>query len=173
MSDRICQVEDCDAPVRARGFCVNHYMRLRRQGDPLINKRDRYGTAGCEVDGCRRGHQAHGLCGMHLYRVKRHGSVDGARAYTPRGTDGMTKTQRAKVIKYGVTPETHQAMFVAQVGLCRICGESVTMRSPIDHDHSTGEVRGLLCFGCNVGLGHFGDDPARLRAAAAYLEEYR
>ncbi|MFC9285667.1 endonuclease domain-containing protein [Streptomyces sp. NPDC057052] len=64
-------------------------------------------------------------------------------------------------------------------GNCSICGsfETVTRagrvrRPSIDHCHRTGVVRGVLCSGCNVGLGLFGDDPARLRAAAEYLERY-
>jgi len=55
--------------------------------------------------------------------------------------------------------------------VCYICGlEPLTRRLSVDHCHRTGKVRGLLCYVCNYGLRWFRDDPARLRAAAKYLE---
>ena len=54
-------------------------------------------------------------------------------------------------------------------GICAICGSE--NGSHIDHDHDTTVVRGMLCNGCNSGLGFFADNPDFLRAAAAYLEE--
>jgi hypothetical protein len=63
---------------------------------------------------------------------------------------------------------------VAQDGTCYICCRRP--RRPVedlkvDHCHKTGKFRGLLCGSCNMGLGLFGDDPTRLRAAALYLEQ--
>lgn len=61
----------------------------------------------------------------------------------------------------------------SQGGACAICAtifsELPTYAVHADHDHFTGLPRGLLCSGCNVGLGSFRDDPDRLKAAIEYL----
>ena len=74
--------------------------------------------------------------------------------------------------KYGLTRDELAAL-LAQHGVCAICQtDKWGKKGPqIDHDHVTGAVRGVLCSNCNNGLGRFKDDPARLRAAAAYLEQ--
>jgi len=72
---------------------------------------------------------------------------------------------------FGITPEAYEAMFEKQFRKCAICGTSpVAQRFPVDHDHQTGRIRGILCGSCNRGLGLLGDDPSRLRAALSYLE---
>lgn len=56
---------------------------------------------------------------------------------------------------------------------CAICGiheENVTKSLAIDHDHTTGLVRGYLCNNCNRGIGLLKDDPNVLRNAIEYLE---
>ncbi len=73
--------------------------------------------------------------------------------------------------RYGITAADADAMLEAQGGLCAICRSAPAAH--VDHDHVTGAVRALLCFGCNGGLGQFGDDPERLRAAADYVERHR
>ncbi|MGY1811010.1 endonuclease VII domain-containing protein [Blastococcus sp. SYSU D00669] len=90
---------------------------------------------------------------------------------------------------YGVTPEEVDALRVAQNYRCAICGrhedeverpatgrprrDGTRTPSPglvVDHCHRTSRIRALLCNHCNAGLGYFGEDATRLRAAAAWLE---
>ena len=70
--------------------------------------------------------------------------------------------------RYGITVEQYEAMLEQQGGVCAVCGRS-DLEFHIDHDHSTGVVRGVLCGLCNKGLGQFKDSPDLLEAAAAYL----
>jgi Recombination endonuclease VII len=72
---------------------------------------------------------------------------------------------------YGITPADYDRMLRAQGGVCGICKRPSEFGLRVDHCHTTGRVRGLLCTQCNPGVGYFDDDPARLRAAAAYLEQ--
>lgn len=73
--------------------------------------------------------------------------------------------------RYGITAQEADLMLEAQGGLCAICRTAPARH--VDHDHESGVVRDLLCFGCNGGLGQFKDDPAVLRAAADYVERHR
>ena len=55
----------------------------------------------------------------------------------------------------------------ASTAECVICGNEESL--VVDHDHASGEIRGLLCNHCNRGLGHFRDDPDLLEYARIYL----
>ncbi|MGZ4518794.1 MAG: endonuclease VII domain-containing protein [Mycobacteriaceae bacterium] len=80
--------------------------------------------------------------------------------------------RRARLLRqYGLTPEDVEAMTRAQGGRCALCGAET--RLVIDHDHTTGTVRGLLCNACNTGLGKLGDSVAGLMRAVAYLQGTR
>ena len=75
---------------------------------------------------------------------------------------------------YSLTPEQVKNIFTSQGYRCGACGSTSCGRRTghwcIDHDHKTGRVRGILCNGCNMALGHAKDNPATLRLLADYLE---
>jgi len=77
---------------------------------------------------------------------------------------------RARLKRYGLAPEAYDLMLAEQGGVCAICRGPEVRTFHVDHDHLTGRVRGILCASCNHVLGRMKDDPALLRAAAAYLE---
>lgn len=84
-------------------------------------------------------------------------------------------------LKYGLSEHDYEVMLILQEGRCAICNREewrlhrsgVLLNLSVDHDHETGEIRALLCSGCNVGLGSFAEDADRLRAAAAYIDSFR
>lgn len=82
--------------------------------------------------------------------------------------------------RFGITLDEFRAKVVAQKGVCAICGEPETasrngqvMHLSVDHCHTTGDVRDLLCKGCNNGIGWFKENPAAMRAAADYIERHK
>ncbi|WP_432169062.1 endonuclease VII domain-containing protein [Streptomyces sp. 1222.5] len=76
--------------------------------------------------------------------------------------------------RYKITAEAYAALLHAQDGACAICRAASPGTSHgfwhVDHCHTSGKVRGLLCSTCNTGLGSFRDHPVYLRRAADYLE---
>ena len=73
--------------------------------------------------------------------------------------------------KYKLTQRELTARREAQQDRCGICGDPEPQH--LDHDHSTGRIRMLLCQRCNQGLGLFRDDPYLLHVAALYVEGHR
>jgi hypothetical protein len=73
--------------------------------------------------------------------------------------------------KYGITPDDFDVLLLCQNNVCAICS-SRRKTMCVDHDHSTGEVRGVLCRSCNVALGQMEDNVAWLARAIEYLNDY-
>lgn len=86
--------------------------------------------------------------------------------------------QRAIMLwhKYRIEISDYERLLEQQKGKCAICGGKPSGRGApkyfhIDHDAESGLIRGLLCGGCNMGMGYFRHDPDALREAARYLEK--
>ena len=76
--------------------------------------------------------------------------------------------------KYGITAVTYNKMYDAQKGKCFICGTKAERNKlAVDHEHSTGKIRKLLCHHCNVLLGHAKEDIEILTKAISYLMEHK
>jgi hypothetical protein len=80
---------------------------------------------------------------------------------------------------YGITQEDYEKILASQDGRCAICSvpelELIARTGQgfhVDHNHKTGEIRGLLCGRCNRGLGCFTDSKHKLELAAKYLKEH-
>lgn len=124
-----------------------------------------------------RPNRARGLCGS-CYNRQRF-KEDPARYERAKKSSGAAakrrapEQQRARVLRhrYGIDNEDYARMLAAQRGCCAICGRESTRRLHVDHDHSTGAVRALLCAGCNLLVGAM-ENPLRA-AAQAYLSKYK
>jgi len=86
--------------------------------------------------------------------------------------------RRSDLKTLGTDEDSYDVLLKSQNGGCAICGTPVghlsrygtPCRLAVDHDHETGQIRGLLCGSCNRGLGFFGDSPTLLKAAILYLD---
>lgn len=73
--------------------------------------------------------------------------------------------------RYGITLDQYDQMAIEQQYKCKICDKKPELLH-VDHCHKTGKVRGLLCNGCNRGLGFFNENAEALIKAAEYLKEH-
>lgn len=85
------------------------------------------------------------------------------------------KRRHHLMVKFGITLEEYESLLKGQHGVCGICQCELTdprgFAPHLDHDHETGRVRGILCQGCNNGLGNFKDSISTLQKAINYLSK--
>jgi len=83
--------------------------------------------------------------------------------------------------QHGITEDEYNKLFNLYDGKCHVCLQEETGRHnrtggklhlAIDHNHSTGKVRGLLCRNCNTALGLMKESPDRLKSLISYIEKY-
>lgn len=104
------------------------------------------------------------------------------RQYVKDNAETLSKQVRLAHVKrlYKLDSETYLQMILDQNNLCLICKKPETNKNKhgdirplsVDHCHTTGRVRGLLCNQCNAGLGNFKDDLDSLRSAVEYLSKF-
>lgn len=89
---------------------------------------------------------------------------------------GKTSSANTKLkARFGIDLEIYNRMLDSQGHVCAICKRDQSYlghKLAVDHDHSTGKIRALLCKACNLAIGHMEDDPERLIKAAEYLKQF-
>lgn len=73
---------------------------------------------------------------------------------------------------HGFTTIQYDALFLEQGGKCAVCDKQQKQHLHVDHDHTTGIVRGLLCSDCNTALGHLHDSPIIISRLLQYALQY-
>jgi hypothetical protein len=114
-------------------------------------------------------------CAYELYDMRRRANLPQFAEISRQWRAKNPERNRDHGLKknYGVPLGTYARMLEAQNGKCAICGRtdsgSKRGRFHLDHDHATGVIRGLLCHGCNVGIGSLRHDVNLLYSAIEYL----
>jgi hypothetical protein len=177
-----CLVDGCSTPWASFGYCQKHYYRWKRHGDPHVVK---WPFIPISEDGTKR------LCNscqtMLPWEVfffdKKTGKHRGQcrdcvkKLRQQRDERDPERTERIKRQgwlrrRFAITLEAYETLFNAQGGACAICGRPEYTRSlAVDHDHTTGVVRGLLCTRCNLRLGNL-EKSEWSRAARRYLAHH-
>lgn len=124
---------------------------------------------------CKKCGETKPLTDFHVKRARKDGRSSTCkscvnshkRAYDP-DKNRDSKLRRA----YGISLGDYKVMLEAQGGRCAICkgteGANGKLMA-VDHCHTSGKVRGILCSHCNRGLGFFKDNIESLKAAIKYL----
>lgn len=85
------------------------------------------------------------------------------------------RTQHLKA-KYGLTPHDYVEILRKQKGVCAICRNKESSKNKrelsVDHNHTTGQIRGLLCHACNMGIGNLKDNKQLCKKASKYLRKH-
>lgn len=125
----------------------------------------------------------HGATGRPVYRsnCKACASARAMQWFRDHPERNRANKHRWGMSQYGITPEEYDALLAAQGGVCAICGgdeaashgrTGTKFRLCVDHDHESGQVRGLLCQKCNRSIGLMSDNVELLRKAIDYLERF-
>ena len=168
-----CVIDGCEKEHMALGLCTMHWQRRKAHGDaaapPQRVREKREHEKWCA------GHDREGHWVLKTAFSKNRRTNDGL-AYKCKECIALEKLSH----NYNMTGDDYHRMVEKQSDSCAICGTGTPGGQGlwhVDHDHACCDdrrscgacVRGLLCHRCNLGLGHFGDDPDRLLAAAAYV----
>jgi hypothetical protein len=152
--------------ARNRAYYAAHAeeMRSRQAKRRITHKQEiqNYHKAYCASPKYKKYHKKY--CVLNETKIKEY-----------RMSHRRTTAERFLIKKYGITMDEYDMMIVAQDGKCAICGEhqsNLRRILNVDHNHITGEIRGLICGSCNRAIGLFKENTANLLNAIKYLNEW-
>ena len=167
--DRVAERFRCSTAVKQRT-----QRRKRANGSVPMNEKRSRQHALSDIDAARQTANCT-ICGPTVIRPSY--SARGV-GYRCRNLDRAQRIGRTPMywrrFRYGLAEAQFRALLASQNDRCAICRRPIADGAGqsavhVDHCHSTGRVRGLLCPACNTGLGRFSDDPMLLLAAIWYL----
>lgn len=107
------------------------------------------------------------------YQENREQVIAKNKAWRKNNPDKLAAAKRRYHLKhdFGLSITAYEELLLAQKGLCAVCRHRPPKSLAVDHCHTTGKIRGLLCVKCNRGIGLFVDNAALLERAAMYIKE--
>ena len=120
--------------------------------------------------------------GVWLDTKHDHNTPEGRSAYQKEFRKAYPEHVKGHDLKkvFGINYVEYKRMSEAQGNVCAICScpetdvrDGKLKMLAVDHCHDSNKIRGLLCTGCNTGLGKFRDDRVRLQAAIDYLDKHK
>ena len=191
-----CTEPGCDEPPHSRNLCSAHYYHRRKAGTlpptlieltgsrakPKRVQRRLWSADKCLEEGCPNPVRARNLCSRHYQRAMQSGSpppkvrhaleatrciVEGCAAQAKARKMCQGHYQRS--LRYGYTPA--ELTVIDATTACEACGAPGPFH--VDHNHATGDGRGMLCASCNTALGLLGESVPRIVGLLAYLVKHQ
>ena len=182
--EKVCAGPECyDTKIHGRGYCAAHYRQKFVLGGELRPKKKIQRNLICSLDFCDKKAIAKGFCSSHWAQVKRYKIeprpinefTNKVCAYrycgksfgTRMEASALCKQCRSRCRMYGITEIQYLSMPI----YCEACGSD--KRISVDHNHETGEYRGVLCGTCNTALGMVHENVEKLEGIINYIKVKR
>lgn len=174
MASKFCSVEGCSNSLKAKGMCNVHYKRMKIHGS--LENPERITPPDPAYKNCSICKELKSTATEYYAKVDRPGYTHARckKCYRKDATRNMLRRN------YNLTLDEYSEMLENQNGVCKIClqpenkiSNGKVIALAVDHDHQTGENRGLLCNRCNRMIGFAEDKTEILENAISYLEDYR
>lgn len=185
-SSATCWVEECHRMVTSKGLCNSHARNARAGRLEVPDSLGVILNPECSFDGCDRPYITKKLCHTHYTQLNSGRGLSEIRDWRKyhKGehiceipqcrkaavSTGLCESHKSRQTQYKITP--NQMIDIWTSPKCSNPGCDETKRLHMDHNHSTGKFRALLCNGCNSGLGMLKENPNRIAGLIEYLRLY-